>query len=73
MIRTTITLDDDTFKEAKKYAIDKRSAFGNLVNLALKDYLQGKKRAVKHTFEFKIYNMGKIEGNLSRSELYEDI
>ena len=73
MIRTTIALDDDTFREAKKYAIDKRSAFGNLVNLALKDYLQGRRKAVQRNFELKIYKMGKIEGNLSRSEIYEDI
>lgn len=73
MIRTTVALDDDIFKEARKYAIDKRSAFGDLVNLALKDYLQGRRKSVKHTFEFKIYNMGKVEGHLSRSELYEDI
>ncbi len=73
MIRTTITLDEDIFKEAKKYAIDKRSAFGDLVSQALKNYLHGKVSSTKHKFDLKIYRMGKIKGRLARSELYEHI
>lgn len=73
MIRTTITLDEDTFKEAKKYAIDQRSAFGNLVNQALKNYLQGRKKITTHKFDLKIYRMGKVKGRLARSEIYEHI
>lgn len=73
MIRTTITLDENTFKEAKKYAIDTRSAFGNLVSIALKNYLQGRGRKTHHKFDLKIYRMGKVTGSLSRSEIYEDI
>lgn len=73
MIRTTITLDEDTFKEAKKYAIDKRSAFGDLVNQALKNYLQGRKKLPAHKFDLKIYRMGRVKGTLGRSEIYEHI
>lgn len=73
MIRTTITLDEKTFKEAKKYAIDQGSAFGTLVSNALKNYLQGRLKLTKHKFDLKIYRMGKVRGNLSRSEIYEDI
>lgn len=73
MIRTTITLDEDTFKEAKKYAIDKRSAFGTLVNQALKNYLQGRRKLTTHKFELKIYRMGRVRGNLRRSEIYAEI
>lgn len=73
MIRTTITLDENTFKEAKKYAIDKRSAFGDLVNQALKNYLQGRKKLVTHKFELKIYRMGRVKSGLSRSEIYADL
>lgn len=73
MIRTTISLDENTFKEARKYAIDKRSAFGDLVNQALKDYLRGRKKLITHKFALKVYKMGKIRGNLSRTEIYADI
>lgn len=73
MIRTTITLEEDIFKEAKKYAIDKRSAFGTLVSQALKNYLQGVKKSSGQKFELKIYRMGRIKGSLGRSEIYADI
>lgn len=73
MIRTTITLDEDTFKEAKKYAVDKRSAFGTLVNQALKNYLQERRRLITHKFELKIYRMGRVKSTLSRSEIYADL
>lgn len=73
MIRTTITLDEDTFKEAKKYAIDKRSAFGDLVNQALNDYLKGQRKLPTRKFDLKIYRMGEVKGDLSRSEIYENI
>ena len=73
MIRTTITLDEDTFKEARKYAIDKRNAFSALVNQALKNYLQGRKKLTTHKFDLRIYRMGKVKGSLSRLEIYEDI
>lgn len=73
MIRTTITLDEDIFKEAKKYAIDKRSAFGDLVSQALKNYLQGRGKLTAHKFDLKIYRMGKVKGRLARSEIYEHI
>lgn len=40
MIRTTVRLDEQIFKEIRKKAIDKRVPFGNLVNDALKIYLR---------------------------------
>ena len=73
MIRTTVTLDENIFKEARKYAIDQGSAFGTLVNQALKNYLQGREKLTKHKFELKIYRMGKVKGTLSRSEIYANI
>ncbi len=73
MIRTTITLDENIFKEAKKYAIDQGSAFNTLISNALKNYLVGRLKLTKHKFDLKIYKMGRIRGNLSRSEIYEDI
>lgn len=40
MIRTTVRLDEQIFKEIRKKAIDQRVPFGNLVNEALKTYLK---------------------------------
>lgn len=46
MIRTTIRLDEDIFKDARKKAIDQRLAFTEFVNDALAEYL-GKQRKMK--------------------------
>jgi len=40
MIRTTVRLDDNLFKEARKLAIDHRVAFMDIVNQALSLYLR---------------------------------
>lgn len=42
MIRTTIRLDEDVFKELRKKAIDERRSFSSLVNHALSLYLNKK-------------------------------
>lgn len=39
MIRTTVRLDENLFKEARKMAIDKRIAFTDIVHEALSLYL----------------------------------
>ncbi|MBI2028093.1 MAG: hypothetical protein HYT07_00655 [Candidatus Levybacteria bacterium] len=39
MIRTTVRLDENLFKEARKVAIDKRMAFAAVVQEALSLYL----------------------------------
>lgn len=39
MIRTTVRLDENLFKEARKKAIDERVAFTDIVNEALGLYL----------------------------------
>lgn len=39
MIRTTVRLDENLFKEARKKAIDERKTFTSLVNSALRVYL----------------------------------
>jgi len=48
MIRTTVRLDENVFKEARKKAIDERITFADMVNEALKRYLgKSKKTASK--------------------------
>ncbi len=46
MIRTTVSLDENLYKEARKKAIDERKAFAEVINEALERHL-GKKRANK--------------------------
>lgn len=40
MIRTTVRLDEELFKEARKTAIDKRVAFADVMHEALSLYLR---------------------------------
>lgn len=72
MIRTTVSLTEDLYKEARKKAIDQRVAFTKIVNEALKDYLTPHSPK-KVGFRFKIYRMGKVKGALTRSEIYEHL
>ena len=45
MIRTTVRLEEDLFKDARKKAIDERVAFADILNEALSLYL-GKTRKI---------------------------
>jgi len=47
MIRTTVRLDEDIFKDARKKAIDERVAFADIVNEALRNYLNRAKRPMR--------------------------
>ena len=73
MIKTTIRLEEDLFKQARKEAIDKRMAFTTVVAEALKSYLYPAKKVTKHRTKIRTYDLGKVRGNLSRSELYRDV
>lgn len=44
MIRTTVRLEENLFKEARKKAIDQRIAFTEIINEALKSYLDRPKK-----------------------------
>lgn len=71
MIRTTVRLPEDIFKEARKKAIDERVAFADIVNQALESYLGKPQMPVK--YNLKVYNMGKIKGNMRRVQIYDGI
>lgn len=73
MIRTTVRFEENLFKDARKLAIDKGLGFAELVNEALKNFLSKQPRVKKQKFEFKVYDMGKIKGSISRADIYEDI
>ena len=62
MIRTTVRLDENLFKDARKRAIDKRIAFTDIVNEALSIYLDKPRAAKKNTgteFLGKLIEIGK--------------
>lgn len=73
MIRTTVKLDSDMYKQARKMAIDHDIAFTEIVNEALKTYLRSLPKEKKIKFELKVYNMGKNKGDFKRIEIYENI
>ena len=72
MIRTTVTLNENTYKEARKKAIDEQKPFGKVVNEALETYLKITPHH-RRRFELKVFDMGKIKGTLRRVDIYEDI
>ncbi len=73
MIRTTVRLQEDIFKEARKKAIDERIAFADIVNQALESYL-GKPQIRKSVkYNLKVYNMGEIKGDMRRVQIYDSI
>lgn len=64
-------MEEDLFKEARKKAIDERVAFANVVNRALRSYLENVKTNKRRVFTVKVYKMGKVKGGLGRRDLYE--
>ncbi len=73
MIRTTVRFEDNIFQQARKKAIDQRIPFTSFVNNALKTYLNTTEKIKKIDFKVKIYRLGEIQGNLSRTEIYQDV
>lgn len=74
MIRTTVRLQEDIFKEARKKAIDERVAFADIVNQALESYLgkpQVKQPIIKYAL--KVYSMGRVKADLQRVQIYDNI
>ncbi len=50
MIRTTVRLEEDLFKDARKKAIDERVAFAEIVNKALGFYLGRARKTASRKF-----------------------
>lgn len=73
MIRTTVRLQEDIFKEARKKAIDERVAFTDIVNQALQSYLGRPMIKQPAKFSLKVYSMGEVKGNLRRVQIYDSI
>jgi len=71
--RTTLKLNQEVYKLAKKRAIDKEINFQELVNRALKRYLQveEKETAREKKFRFGDFDLGGLKGKLYRESIYE--
>ena len=71
--RTTITIEENLLKEAKRIALEEDKTLKELVGEALKEKLDVKDCSRKPNFRFKAYNMGEIKLPLTREQIYEDI
>jgi len=73
--RTTLKLDQEIYKQAKKKAIDEEINFQQLVNKALENYLR-KKRANqngKEEIKFSSLNIGGLKTGLRRKDIYNEL
>ena len=72
--RTTLTLDEDILKEAKKLAAEEKKPLKGVIEAALRNYLEQKVRTRRLTLaDFPAYNLGRVKEKLiKRSSLYND-
>ncbi len=71
--RTTLRLNQELYKLAKKRAVDEESNFQDLVNKALARYLKIEKkvsREQKGRFEFGSFDLGGLKGKIDRESIY---
>lgn len=73
MIRTTVRLEEQVFKEARKKAIEEGKPFAEVINSALRQYLRAEyKRGVAKKIKFGAYHLG-AKSSLRRVDIYEGI
>ena len=72
--RTTLTLNEEILKEAKKLAAEEKKPLKGIVEDALKNYLEQKVKTRRLTLaDFPVYNLGRIKTRLiKRSRIYSD-
>ncbi len=72
--RTTLTLDPEILKEAKKLAADEKRPLKGIIEAALKNYLEQKVKTRKLTLaDFPAFNLGHVNEKLiKRENLYGD-
>lgn len=74
-VRTTIELDRELIKLAKRKAIEEDRNLKQVITEALRKQLEPetsqKSKARAKKYPFKAYHMGKVKGNLSREEIYD--
>lgn len=72
--RTTLTLDPNLLRDAKKLAADEKKPLKGIVEAALKTYLEQKVKIKRLTLsDFPVFNMGSVNKRLiKRSSLYQE-
>ena len=72
MHRTTVMLEEELYRRAKKTAIDQRQSFKQLVETALLKYLSRPLLIVskKKSPKFRVYRF-KMKGDLRRETIYD--
>jgi hypothetical protein len=73
-LRTTIVLEKELYRQAKRLALEQETTLKEIVEQALRAYLRGdQQRALRSKGEhFGVY-AGKVRGRLRRDSLYRDI
>ncbi len=73
-LRTTIVLEKELYRQAKRLALEQDKTLKDIVEQALRAYLRGdQQRGQKHRAgRFGVY-AGKVRGSLRRENLYRDI
>lgn len=74
-VRTTIELDKDLLKKAKRMALEEEKTLKDVINEAVRKQLESetplKSKTKAKKYPFKTYHMGKMKGTLRRVEIYD--
>ena len=73
-LRTTIVLEKELYRQAKRLALEQDKTLKEIVEQALRAYLRGdqQRRQKNRAGRFGVY-AGKFRGSLRRESLYRDI
>lgn len=72
--RTTIELDKQLLKKAKRKALEEDKTLKEVISEILRKDLRNlekKKKTTKKKIKIRTYHMGEIKGTLSREEIYD--
>ena len=71
--RTTIELDKQLLKKAKRKALEEDKTLKEMISEILRKDLRNleKKKTTKKKIKIRTYRMGEIKGTLSREEIYD--
>lgn len=72
LVRTTIRLNEQLKKFAEQKAFEENTSFQEIVNIALKKYLDDEGKKVAKKVIFKTHHLGKPLDKLTRDDYYQD-
>jgi hypothetical protein len=73
-LRTTIVLEKELYRQAKRFALEQDTTLKEVVERALRAYLRGDQQGAQKSKggRFGVYP-GKVRGSLGRENIYRDI